>query len=251
MDTSIRTNISYINLRVHPNSFLVTEIGAFWCMVLFFGRLAPSYCPSRADTQFLIKSIQSRKVARVRGIYATSPWTARLLGALGTICPLYLLKRSTRRSQLQTPKGSECSVDPGWLESHWGLKLLVIYAIKTTVLTTVVASMSWFCGIYGGQPISVIRLASRRLGNLSSCSLKSNLWVRSHWEHIVLAEIFSWKRNGQRKARERAFGTLDEYRRALGMLNPMPEKIKARAGGEWTTPVTTVCPEYIVEGRTS
>ena len=47
-----------------------------------------------------------------------------------------------------------------------------------------------------------------------------------------------------RKARERESATFDENRRAVGMLNPMHDKIEGTyRGGEGTTPVTTACPE--------
>ena len=47
------------------------------------------------------------------------------------------------------------------------------------------------------------------------------------------------------KARKRELPTLEESRRAVGMLNPMRDK-KLRhvpGGGERTAPETTVCPE--------
>ena len=46
-----------------------------------------------------------------------------------------------------------------------------------------------------------------------------------------------------RKARERELATVDENRRAVGMLNPMRDKIEGTYRGEGTTPVTTACPE--------
>ena len=48
----------------------------------------------------------------------------------------------------------------------------------------------------------------------------------------MLVGIFLAKKNDWRKARERELATFDENRRAVGMLNPMRDKKKARTGGE-------------------
>ena len=47
-----------------------------------------------------------------------------------------------------------------------------------------------------------------------------------------------------RKAREHELATLDQNRRAVGLLNPMRDKSEGKSRGvEGTTPVTTACPE--------
>ena len=49
--------------------------------------------------------------------------------------------------------------------------------------------------------------------------------------------------------RESELATFDENRRAVGLLNPMRDKIEGtHRGGEGTTPVTTACPEDRSEG---
>ena len=60
----------------------------------------------------------------------------------------------------------------------------------------------------------------------------------------IVVGTFSCIKNDKRKARERALATIDENRRAVGMLNRMRDKSEGTyRGGEGTTPVTTACPE--------
>ena len=55
---------------------------------------------------------------------------------------------------------------------------------------------------------------------------------------------FSCAQIDLRKSLERELATLDENRRAVGLLDPMRDKTEGKNRGEaGTTPVTTACPE--------
>ena len=71
------------------------------------------------------------------------------------------------------------------------------------------------------------------------------VWVPSSAYSNKFAGIFSCALIDLPEARERELATLDEKSTSSGIAEPYTRwKLKARTGGrEWTTPVTTACPE--------
>ena len=98
-----------------------------------------------------------------------------------------------------------------------GHLLYEIQQLQSTIraLLLLVAHISIYtCGVPGGL-----------VGRLSSCLLKSISRVQFSPSAHTCRDFFSDEKNDKRKARHRELATFGENRRALGMLNPMPDKI--------------------------